>query len=60
MPLFQYNVWWEQNKEVVDWLEKQTDANSIVSLNLQAVRKDAVISQVEQSLKVRTRGIADI
>lgn len=50
----QYNVWWEQNKEVVEWLEKQQAPDSIVNMNLHAVRKDAVISQVDNVLKVIT------
>lgn len=48
----QSNVWWEQNKEVVEWLEKQQAPDSIVSMNMHAVRKDAVISQVDNVLKV--------
>ena len=48
----EYHVWWEQNKEVVDWMEKQTVANSIVRSNLKAVKKDAVISQIEVALQV--------
>lgn len=47
------HVWWEQNKEVVEWMEKQDSAGSIVNMNLNAVRKDAVISQVDNVLKVR-------
>lgn len=46
------HVWWQQNKEIVDWLLKQQDENSTVRLNLNAVRKDAVISQIEDALKV--------
>lgn len=53
----QYNVWWEQNREVVEWLELQDAADSIVSTNLSAVRKDAVISQVENILKVIVREV---
>lgn len=49
----EYHVWWEQNKEVVEWLEKQESVGSIVNTNLTAVRKDAVISQVENVLKVK-------
>lgn len=61
MPDVQYNVWWEQNREVVEWLELQDAADSIVNTNLCAVRKDAVISQVENILKViiRMRKIVD-
>lgn len=49
---FQSHVWWQQNQEIVDWLLQQQDANSIVRLNLNAVKKDAVISQIEDALKV--------
>ncbi|KAG4075355.1 hypothetical protein HA402_003146 [Bradysia odoriphaga] len=45
------HVWWQQNKEIVDWLLKQQDTNSTVRLNLNAVKKDAVISQIEEALK---------
>lgn len=37
---------------MVEWLEKQQAPDSIVSMNLHAVRKDAVISQVDNVLKV--------
>lgn len=50
--LAQLNVWWEQNREVAEWLERQQADESIVNRNLNAVRKDAVISQVDNVLKV--------
>lgn len=36
----------------MNWLETQMSKDSIVSMNLNAVRKDAVISHVEDVLKV--------
>lgn len=48
----EYHVWWKDNKDVVEWLELQKNPNSTVQTNLHAVRKDAVISQVENILQV--------
>jgi acetyl-CoA carboxylase/biotin carboxylase 1 len=44
---------WDQNEPAVEWLEEQKkDDASTVNRNISAVRKDAVISQIELALKV--------
>lgn len=44
---------WEENESVVEWMEKQKIEGSTVIKNINAVRKDAIISQIQQSLEVR-------
>ncbi|XP_058168228.1 acetyl-CoA carboxylase [Anopheles ziemanni] len=41
---------WEANESAVDWLENQKRVDSTVSRNIYAVKKDAIISQIQQSL----------
>lgn len=44
---------WDQNEPVVEWLEEQKkDEDSIVYRNINAVRKDAIVSQIRQALEV--------
>lgn len=45
---------WEENESVVEWMEKQKNNNeSTVIRNINAVRKDAIISQIQRSLEVK-------
>lgn len=49
--IFKYHRW-RQNKEVVEWLETQKNSkSSTVALNLKAVKKDAIISQIDIALQ---------
>ena len=44
---------WEQNEAVVGWLEEQKrDESSIIIRNINAVKKDAIISQIQRALEV--------
>lgn len=43
---------WEQNESTVEWMEAQRKPESTVNRNINAVRKDAIISQIQQSLEV--------
>lgn len=43
---------WDKNEQMVDWLEKQKDRESIVQRNIASVRKDAIVSQIQKSLQV--------
>lgn len=44
---------WEQNEAVVEWLEEQKrDESAIINRNISAVRKDAIISQIQKALEV--------
>ena len=45
---------WEENDTIVEWLEEQKkNPESTVNRNINAVKKDAIISQFQQSLEVR-------
>lgn len=45
---------WDQNEPIVEWLEEQKrDESAIVNRNINAVRKDAIISQIQKALEVR-------
>lgn len=46
---------WDNNEEVVTWLQKQANAESTVNKNIYSVKRDAVISQIQKSLEVRVR-----
>lgn len=44
---------WDQNEAVVGWLEEQKrDDSSNVNRNINAVRRDAIISQIQRALEV--------
>jgi acetyl-CoA carboxylase / biotin carboxylase 1 len=43
---------WEDNAAVVEWMEEQKKEESTVNRNINAVRKDAIISQIQQALEV--------
>lgn len=43
---------WEKNEDVVKWLEQQRKPESTVTKNIIAVKKDAIISQIQKSLEV--------
>jgi acetyl-CoA carboxylase/biotin carboxylase 1 len=45
---------WDQNEAVVEWFEDQKRDESIVNRNISAVRKDAIISQIQLALQVIT------
>lgn len=42
---------WESNKDVVGWLLEQTEPNSVVENNINAIKRDAIISQIRKSLE---------
>lgn len=45
---------WEENEAVVEWMEAQkTQEDSTVNRNINAVRKDAIISQIQSALEVK-------
>ena len=45
---------WDQNESVVEWFEEQKrDESTIINRNINAVRKDAIISQIQKALEVR-------
>lgn len=48
-----YAYQWEENESVVDWMEtqKQNDGSTVIR-NINAVKKDAIISQIRMSLEV--------
>ncbi|XP_041773392.1 acetyl-CoA carboxylase-like isoform X2 [Anopheles merus] len=41
---------WEANESAVEWLENQKRTDSTVLRNIYAVKKDAIISQIQESL----------
>lgn len=44
---------WEENEAVVKWMDKQkSNEESNVNRNINAVRKDAIITQIQQALEV--------
>lgn len=46
---------WDQNEAIVEWFDEQKrDEMAIVNRNISAVRKDALISQIQKSLEVIT------
>lgn len=50
-----YAYQWEENESVVEWMETQKkNEESTVNRNIYAVKKDAIISRIQQSLEVRT------
>lgn len=42
---------WDNNKEVVAWLIDQIKPNSVVEANINAIKRDAIISQIRKSLE---------
>ncbi|XP_031639002.1 acetyl-CoA carboxylase isoform X2 [Contarinia nasturtii] len=42
---------WECNKDVVGWLLEQTKPDSVVENNINAIKRDAIISQIRKSLE---------
>ncbi|KAM7345539.1 acetyl-CoA carboxylase isoform 1-T1 [Cochliomyia hominivorax] len=42
---------WDKNEEMVQWYLEQTKSDSIVSRNINAVRKDAIISSITKMLE---------
>jgi acetyl-CoA carboxylase / biotin carboxylase 1 len=45
---------WEENEAVVGWMEEQKkNESSTVNRNIFAVKKDAIISQIQRSLEVK-------
>lgn len=44
---------WDKNEAVVVWLEEQKrDETAIINRNINAVKKDAIISQIQRALEV--------
>jgi hypothetical protein len=44
---------WEEDEAVVNWMEEQkNDEESNVNRNINSVRKDAIITQIQQALEV--------
>lgn len=48
-----YAYQWEENESVVEWMEaqKRSDGGTVIR-NINAVKKDAIISQIKASLEV--------
>lgn len=42
---------WDDNKAVVEWLTEQNNPDSVISININAVKRDAIISQIRTSLE---------
>lgn len=42
---------WDNNKEIVDWLLEQVRSNSVVAANINAIKRDSIISQIRKSLE---------
>lgn len=42
---------WDNNKEVVNWLLRQTESDSVVESNINAIKRDTIISQIRKSLE---------
>lgn len=42
---------WDSNKDAVEWLLAQNAPESVVSTNINAVKRDAIISQIQKSLE---------
>ncbi|KAM8714293.1 hypothetical protein ACLKA7_014427 [Drosophila subpalustris] len=42
---------WDKNEEMVSWYQEQTNAESIVSRNVNSVRRDAIISTISKMLE---------
>lgn len=43
---------WDKNEEMVAWYEEQSNAESIVSRNVNSVKRDAIISTISKMLEV--------
>lgn len=43
---------WDKNDKIVEWLESQKEAESTLHRNIASVKKDAIISQIQNSLVV--------
>lgn len=44
---------WEEDEAVVNWMDEQkNNEESNVNRNINAVRKDAIITQIQQALEV--------
>lgn len=46
---------WDKNEEMVNWYMEQTKPDSTVSRNINAVRKDAIISSITKMLEVSSK-----
>lgn len=47
-----YAYQWEESEAVVEWMEEQKkNEGSTVNRNINSVRKDAIISQIQRSLE---------
>lgn len=42
---------WENNQAVVDWLSEQQFENSVVESNIRSMKRDAIVQQMQSSLK---------
>lgn len=45
-------LWENHNEPVVEWLEGQKKSDSTVCRNIYAVKKDAIVSQIQKALEV--------
>lgn len=43
---------WDKNEEMVSWYQEQSNSESIVSRNVNSVRRDAIISTISKMLEV--------
>lgn len=51
--LYSYQAYlWDKNEEMVSWYQEQTNTESIVSRNVNSVRRDAIISTISKMLEV--------
>lgn len=56
-----YAYQWENNEAVVEWMEEQKkNVDSLVNRNINAVRKDAIVSRIKESLEVRKQLLSSI
>lgn len=55
-----YAYQWEENEAVVIWMEEQKKKESTVNRNINAVKKDAIISKIQQSLEVKNQYLTSL
>lgn len=53
LKMFFQGYKWDNNEEVTKWMEYQTeDGNSLLSRNLNAIKKDSIITEIKTHLEV--------
>lgn len=51
--VFQESVWRKQNKMVFEWFQQQDDDSSIVMQHISLIKKNEIVSKMDEAIKVR-------